>query len=435
MAIGLLSGNTLRIVTNNASALTVVAAPSAFAGAPGLVIDNQTLTANVVLGSGVNAIIRGTSSPDTLVGGSGNDTFYGGTGGDQITGGAGADVFFFTNLADGIDTFNGFQDGGAGGSVDRIGASKAGLNIAATVPTGVLAASLFATFPFSGITGTATTTVSSTFFSGTTFTRSLSVSEQVITTGSVSISTSGLSTAGTTSVSSSQQVVTSGTGTFNLTGPATFTAIVSLPATQVTFSGSVTATGSGTVAVGTASFASGTFSGSGTGTTPTGTATVSGTASFGSGTSNITTSFNVTTTGNFTVTVTLPSTVSVNGTATFSISGTQLLVTTGSISVSASQPLFATFSASQTQIAATTSSLSVSASEIAASTFTVTQTVIGSTVVFTANNAIFYYNSVDGQLFLDPDGFAGPQNPVLLVQFNNPIPPSPGFGAEDIFIV
>jgi hypothetical protein len=430
MAIGIFTGNTLRIVTSNASALTVQANPGSFP-VTGLVIDNQTLTSSVILGSNINSIIRGTASPDTLVGGPGNDTFYGGTGGDAITGGAGADVFFFTTLADGDDTLQGFEDGGTG-TIDRIGASKAGLQIAATVPTGVLAASLFATFPFSGITGTATTTVTSTFFSATTFTRSLSVSEQVQTTGVITNSTTGLITIGTTSVSSSQQLITTGASNFTLTGTGTFTATA--PSVSFTASGSVTATGSGTVNVGSASFPTGTASFSGTFNTPTGTSSASSTASFPSGTSNITASFNVTSTGTFTLTGTVPART-FTGSVSFTVSGTGLVATTSSTIFTVSSPVFSTFSASQSQVVVNTATISVSASEVAANTFTQTATVIGSTVVATAGIHIFYYNSIDGQLFLDPDGFVGPKQPVLLAQFNNPIPASPGFGAEDIFLV
>jgi hypothetical protein len=82
-----------------------------------------------------------------------------------------------------------------------------------------------------------------------------------------------------------------------------------------------------------------------------------------------------------------------------------------------------------------TATISVSGSEVAANTSIQSAPVTVSTVVSTVNNAIFYYNSIAGQLFLDPDGFVGPQQPVLLAQFNNPIPASPGFGAEDIFLV
>ena len=433
MAIGIFEGNKLTIVTNNASALTVQANPGSFSVDGLVVIDNRTLTANVILGSNINSIIRGTSSPDTLVGGSGNDTFYGGTGGDQITGGKGADVFFFTTLADGDDTLQGFEDGGAG-TIDRIGVDKTGLKIASTVPTGVLSASLFATFPFSGITGTATATVISTFFSATTYIRSLSVSEVAATTGSLTISTSGLSTIGTTSVSSSQQLVTIDASDFTLTGTGTFT--VTAPSVSFTASGNVTATGSGSVSVGSATFPSYTVILSGTVTTPTitGTVTTSASLSFPSYTSNVTASFNVTTTGSFTISGTVPSN-SFTGSVSFTVSGTALVATTATGSFSVSSPVFATFSASQSQFAANTGTISVSGSEVAANTFTQTATVIGSTVVATAGSHIFYYNSIDGQLFLDPDGFVGPQQPVLLAQFNNPIPASPGFGAEDIFLV
>ncbi|TPI54082.1 type I secretion C-terminal target domain-containing protein, partial [Mesorhizobium sp. B3-1-3] len=88
-------------------------------GTIGITVDgDHTLNAT----AGVNNVIAGGSSADTLVGGTGNDLLIGGGGNDTLTGGAGADQFrMATNT--GTDVIKDFAHG-----TDKIGLLDTGVN-------------------------------------------------------------------------------------------------------------------------------------------------------------------------------------------------------------------------------------------------------------------------------------------------------------------